>query len=59
MFVFFCFFFVFFVFLFFFFCFFCMYNVDLWEDDLYVSALKRVASVWGFVNEKANGTLFG
>ena len=32
---------------------------DLWEDDLHVSALKReYRQIWGFVNEKANGTLF-
>ena len=39
-------------------CFRGIYKGGLWENDLHVSALKRYRQIWGFVNEKANGTLF-
>ena len=39
-------------------CFSDIYKGGLWDEDLYVCALKRVSPVLGFVNENANGTLF-
>ena len=40
-------------------CFRDIYKGSLWEGDSYLCAIKKCRQFWGFINENANGTLFG